>query len=117
MTYTPRAGRRFPTPRLAEIFSRGAATSRTPRSRLRDLASGVKWRSTQVLPKFGAWCQVGPNEVCPAGRVFALWCGGHPVAFKNITDAPVGNLMAEIGQGTDNSIISPARILSRHLYN
>src|SRR5208337_438899 len=60
---------------------------------------------------------MGSNEVCPAGRVFPLRCGGYPVAFENITDGLVGNLMAEIGQGTDDPIIPPARILPSHLYN
>src|SRR5208337_835178 len=60
---------------------------------------------------------MGSNEVCPAGRVFPLRCGGYPVAFENITDGLVGNLMAEIGQGTDNPIIPPARILPSHPYN
>src|SRR5208283_5929230 len=60
---------------------------------------------------------MGSNEVCPAGRVFPLRCGGYPVAFENITDGLVGNLMAEIGQCTDNPIIPPARILPSHPYN
>lgn len=55
------------------------------------------------------------NEVSTSSIAFG--CRAQAMSFENVTDALVGNLMPEVGQGADDAVITPAWILAGQLYD
>ena len=55
---------------------------------------------------------VGGNEIFPGGVVAPLGCGLDPVSTKDVSHGLIGNSVAEIGQGSDDAVVSPAGVLS-----
>ena len=56
--------------------------------------------------------EVGGDEVAPGGSLAAFRCRRDPVPAKDVTHGLIGNSVAEIGQGSDDAVVTPARILS-----
>ena len=58
---------------------------------------------------------VPAKERGPSRVAFAFGCGAKAMAFENVADRLVGNLMAHIGQSADDAIITPTGILAGEL--
>ena len=57
------------------------------------------------------------NEILP-GRILApLRCRLDPVAAEDIAHRLIGNGVAEIGQSSDDAVVSPAGVLSGEAHN
>src|SRR5438045_8676878 len=56
---------------------------------------------------------VGGNEILPGGILAPLGCRQDPVSSKNVAHRLIGNGMADIGQGSDDAVVSQAGVLSR----
>ena len=52
------------------------------------------------------------NEILPGGILAPLGCRLDPVAAKDVAHRLIGNHVTEIGQGSDDAVISPAGVLS-----
>ena len=60
-------------------------------------------------------CQDGHvrgDEILPGGILAPLGCRLDPVSAKDVADGLIGNGVAEIGQGSDDAVVSPAGVLS-----
>ncbi len=55
---------------------------------------------------------VGSNEILPGGLLAPLGCRRDPVSTKDVSHGLIGNGMAEIGQSSDNAVVSPTGVLS-----
>jgi hypothetical protein len=55
---------------------------------------------------------VGGNEILPGGILAPLGCRLDPVSAKDVAHRLIGNGVAEIGQGSDDAVVSPAGVLS-----
>ena len=65
-------------------------------------------------------CQDGHvtgDEILPGGILAPLSCRLDPVPAKDIARRLIGNGVAEIGQGSDDAVVSPAGILSGEAHN
>jgi hypothetical protein len=60
---------------------------------------------------------VGGNELLPGGSLAPLGCGLDPVPAKGIAHRLIRNIAAEIGQSSDDAVISPTGVLSGEAYN
>ena len=58
---------------------------------------------------------VSADELSPGGVAFAFGCRAQPLALQNIADGLVGNPMAQINQGADDAVITPAWVLPGEL--
>jgi hypothetical protein len=50
------------------------------------------------------------DEVLPGGGLTAFWCSRNAVAPKHVSDSLVGDMVAEVGEGTGNPIMSPTAV-------
>src|SRR4051812_28418524 len=57
---------------------------------------------------------VGGNEVLPTRVLAAFRRWRDAVAFKNVSDRLIGELMAEIGESAGNAIVAPTSVLLGH---
>jgi hypothetical protein len=57
------------------------------------------------------------DEILPSGILAPLRCRLDPVSAKDIAHRLIGNGVAEIGQGSDDAVVSPAGILSGEAHN
>jgi len=55
---------------------------------------------------------VGGNEILPGGLLAPLWRRRDPVSAKDVSHRLIGDGMAEIGQSSDNAVVSPTGVLS-----
>src|SRR5215469_1811006 len=55
---------------------------------------------------------VGSDEFLPGGILAPPGCRLDPVATQDVTHRLIGNHVAEIGQGSNDAVVSPAGILS-----
>ena len=55
---------------------------------------------------------VGSNKILPGGLLAALGCRRDPISAKDVSHRLIGNGMAEIGQSSDNAVVSPTGVLS-----
>src|SRR4051812_9986419 len=55
---------------------------------------------------------VGSNEILPGSLLAARGRRRDPVSAKNVSHRLIGNGMAEIGQGSDNAVVSPTGVRS-----
>jgi len=55
------------------------------------------------------------NEVLPVCVLAAPRCGSQAMTAKNVAYRLIRNNVTEVGQRSDNSIVTPAWVLSRHL--
>ena len=55
---------------------------------------------------------VGGNEILPGGILAPLGHRWDPVSAKDVAHGLIGNGVAEIGQGSDDAVVSPAGVLS-----
>jgi len=55
---------------------------------------------------------VGGDEILPGGILASLGCRLDSVSAKDVAHRLIGNGVAEIGQGSDDAVISPAGVLS-----
>ena len=60
---------------------------------------------------------MGGDEILPGGILASLGCRRDPVSAKDVAHGLIGNRVAEIGQGSDDAIISPAGVLSGEAHN
>ena len=56
--------------------------------------------------------EVGGDEIAPGGSLAAFRCRRDPVPTKDVTHSLIGNIVAEIGHGSDDAVVSPARVLA-----
>ena len=56
--------------------------------------------------------EVGSDEIAPGGSLAAFRCRRDPVPAKDVAHGLIGNSVAEIGQSSDDAVVSPARVLS-----
>ncbi len=62
----------------------------------------------------GQDCHVRGDEILPGGRLGSLRCGRDAVSAEDVSHRLIANVMTEIGQGSRDSVISPAGIFPRH---
>jgi len=55
---------------------------------------------------------VGGNEIFPSGILAPLGCRSDPESAQDVSHRLIGDGMAEIGQSSDNAIVSPTGVLS-----
>ena len=55
---------------------------------------------------------VGGDEILPGGVLAPLGCRLDPVSTKDVSHGLIGNRVAEIGQGSDDAVVSPTGVLS-----
>src|SRR5438552_1894854 len=55
------------------------------------------------------------DEVFPGCVLAALRCGSYAMTAKDVAYRLIRNNVTEVGQSSDNPIVTPARVLSRHL--
>jgi hypothetical protein len=60
---------------------------------------------------------VGGDEILPGGILAPLGCRLDPVAAKDVAHCLIGNGVAEIGQGSDDAVVSPAGVFSGEAHN
>ena len=60
---------------------------------------------------------VGGNEILPGGILAPLGCRLDPVSAQDVAHRLIGNGVAEIGQGSDDAVVSPAGVLSGEAHN
>lgn len=53
------------------------------------------------------------DEVLPGCGLTPLRGGSNPMAAQDVADRLVGQLMPQVGQGSDNAVVTPAGVLSR----
>src|ERR1035437_136777 len=62
-----------------------------------------------------ATCQdrhVGGDEILPGSILAPLGCRLDPVSAQDVAHRLIGNGATEIGEGTDDAVVSPAGVLS-----
>ena len=57
------------------------------------------------------------DECLPSGLSLALRSRFNPMCFEDVSDRPVGDLVAQVGQGAFDAIVTPGRILAGHAEN
>ena len=57
------------------------------------------------------------DEILPGGRLGSLRCGRDAVSAEDVAHRLIANGMTEIGQGSRDSVVSPAGIFPRHSNN
>jgi len=60
---------------------------------------------------------VSGNEILPRGRLASLRSRSHGVASQNVSHRLIRQAVTQIGQRSDDAIISPASILTRHSHH
>ena len=60
---------------------------------------------------------VGGDEILPGCVLAPLGCRLDPVSAEDIAHSLIGNRVAEIGQSSDDAVISPTGVLSREAHN
>ena len=60
---------------------------------------------------------VGGDEILPGGVLAPLRCRLNPVSTKDVSHGLIGNTVAEIAQGSDDAVVSPAGVLSGETHN
>ena len=55
---------------------------------------------------------VGGDEILPGGILASFRCRLDPVTAKDVAHRLIGNRVAEIGQSSDDAVVSPAGVLS-----
>jgi len=60
---------------------------------------------------------VSGNEILPRSRLASLWNRSNAVASQNVSHRLIGQAVTQIGQRSDDAIISPASILTRHSHH
>jgi hypothetical protein len=55
---------------------------------------------------------VGSNEILPGGILAPLGCRLDAISAKDVAHRLIGNHVAEIGQGSDDAVVSRAGVLS-----
>src|ERR1019366_6918563 len=55
---------------------------------------------------------VGGDEILPGSILAPLGCGRDPISTKDVSHRLIGDGMAEIGQRSDDTVVSPAGVLS-----
>ena len=55
-----------------------------------------------------------PNKCRPGGRALAFWCRGQTMALQDIADRLIANLVPQIGQCSDDPVITPVMVLLGH---
>ena len=60
---------------------------------------------------------VGGDEILPGGVLAPPGCRLDPVSTKDVSHGLIGNSVAEIAQGSDDAVVSPAGVLSGEAHN
>ena len=60
---------------------------------------------------------VGGNEILPGGILAPLRCRLDPISAKDVAHCLIGNGVAEIGQGSDDAVVSPGGVFSGEAHN
>ena len=60
---------------------------------------------------------MNPNEFRPVGRMFARRRGRYTVATQHIADRLIGDMISQIGERSENSVITPGAIFPGHADN
>jgi len=60
---------------------------------------------------------VGGDEILPGGILAPLGCRWDSVSSKDTAHRLIRNRVAEIGQGSDDAVVSPAGVLSGEAHN
>ena len=55
---------------------------------------------------------MGGNEIFPSRILAPLGCRSDPVSAQDVSHRLIGDGMAEIGQSSDNAVVSPTGVLS-----
>jgi hypothetical protein len=58
--------------------------------------------------------QMGGNKFLPGGPLAPLWCRGDTIPPEHVRHRLIRHLLAEVGQGSHDSIVPPAGVLSGH---
>ena len=58
---------------------------------------------------------MGANEILPSGGVMALGRASNTVTTADVTDSLVGKVVIQVGERSDDPVITPAGVLSCHL--
>src|ERR1044072_2608376 len=62
-------------------------------------------------------CHVSCNEFLPGGVLATFRRGRQAMATKNVSHCLMRNNVTDISHGSNNSIVTPVAVLSRHLNN
>ena len=76
---------------------------------------GEHFHSEEVGP-----CQdghVGSDEILPGSMLAPLGCRLDPVATQDVAHRLIGDGMAEIGQGSNEAVVSPTGVLPGEAHN
>jgi hypothetical protein len=60
---------------------------------------------------------VGGNEILPRSRLASLRCRSNAVASQNVPLRLIRQAVTQVGQCSDDAVISPASILARHSHH
>ncbi len=60
---------------------------------------------------------MGTDELAPGGRLLSIWGRWKPSAFEDFAYRLVANLVAQLGQGAGNAVITPTAILLGHFHD
>jgi hypothetical protein len=60
---------------------------------------------------------VGGDKIPPRSCLASLWCRSNAVASQNVSHRLIGQAMTQIGQRSNDAVISPASILTRHSHH
>src|ERR1017187_368567 len=80
-----------------------------------DVVGGETSPSKHLNREEVGTCQdgkVGGDEILPGGILAASRCRLDPVPAKDVAHRLIGNGVAEIGQSSDDAVVSPAAVLS-----
>jgi len=57
------------------------------------------------------------DKILPRSRLASLGGRSNAVAAQNVSHRLIGQAVTQIGQGSDDAVISPAGVLSRHSHH
>ena len=57
------------------------------------------------------------DKILPRSRLASLGSWRNAVAAQNVSHRLIGQAVTQIGQGSDDAILSPAGVLSRHSHH
>jgi hypothetical protein len=60
---------------------------------------------------------MGGDKILPRSRLASLGSRSNAVAAQNVSHCLIGQAVTQIGQGSDDAVISPAGVLSRHSHH
>ena len=85
-----------------------------------DLVGGKTSPSEHFDGEEVGTCQdgyVGGDEILPGSILAPLGCWLDPVSTKDVAHRLIGNGVAQIGQGSDDAVVSPAGVLFGEAHN